>query len=156
MKIQKYIPILILTILFLSLMIYQNLTPLQTQENEISGAYQSLTELGAQRVYPFKTLPEKAHFAAWEEAKKMQDNEKGNSVVDPWESLGPYNFGGRTLNIALNPQNDQTIYLGSASGGLWRSHTGGDGEMAWHRVPTGFPVLGVLSLIHISEPTRPY
>jgi len=146
MKIQKYIPIFILSILFFSIIAYLNFIPQENQENEISGAYQALNALGAQRVYPYKTLPEKAHFAAWKEAKTMQNEEKGNSVVDPWESMGPYNFGGRTLNITLNPQNDQTIYLGSASGGLWRSHTGGDGEMAWHRVPTGFPVLGVSTI----------
>jgi photosystem II stability/assembly factor-like uncharacterized protein len=55
-------------------------------------------------------------------------------------------MGGRTLAIAFDPQNPNTIYAGSASGGLWRSQTGGVGASAWEYVPTGFPVLGVSSI----------
>jgi photosystem II stability/assembly factor-like uncharacterized protein len=56
--------------------------------------------------------------------------------------MGPANFSGRTIAIALNPLHPSTIYVGSASGGLWRSYTGGLGG-DWQRVTTGFPVLGV-------------
>lgn len=63
-----------------------------------------------------------------------------------WESLGPDNIGGRTLCMAINPLDTNIIWLGSASGGIWKSTTAGNGAQAWQRVETGFPVLGVSAL----------
>jgi hypothetical protein len=73
---------------------------------------------------------------------------KSNSqpVVDPWTAIGPHNTGGRTLAIEFNPQNPNTVYAGSASGGLWVSYTGSAGVDAWQRIETGFPVLGVSTI----------
>ena len=63
-----------------------------------------------------------------------------------WEALGPKNIGGRTLSIAIHPQDTNQIWLGSASGGIWKSETAGIGASAWEYVETGFPVLGVGAL----------
>jgi len=70
-----------------------------------------------------------------------------SSFTGSWDAIGPKNFGGRTLSLAFNPQNPNTIYAGSASGGLWRSFSAGIGAEAWHPVPTGFPLLGVSSIV---------
>ena len=53
----------------------------------------------------------------------------------PWETLGPApmtmltwqmgNVAGRASALAVDPRTDDTLYLGSASGGLWRSTNGG-------------------------------
>ena len=48
-------------------------------------------------------------------------------------SIGPAVTGGRVHDVEAIPDDPSTIYVASASGGLWK-----------------------LSLIHISEPTRPY
>ncbi|MFN0173464.1 MAG: T9SS type A sorting domain-containing protein [Saprospiraceae bacterium] len=63
-----------------------------------------------------------------------------------WEDLGPKNIGGRTLCLAINPLDTNILWLGSASGGIWKSTTAGRGAQAWERVETGFPVLGVSSI----------
>ncbi|NIW79968.1 MAG: hypothetical protein GWN16_11135, partial [Calditrichae bacterium] len=55
----------------------------------------------------------------------------------------------RTLVVEFNPQNPNTIFAGSASGGLWRSYSAGRGADAWEYVPTGFPVLGVSSIAFV-------
>ncbi|MBC8047161.1 MAG: hypothetical protein H7Y00_10225, partial [Fimbriimonadaceae bacterium] len=60
-----------------------------------------------------------------------------------WKSVGPNNVGGRTVSIAIHPTDTNTIWLGAASGGLWKSTTGGIGISAWENIPTGFEVLGV-------------
>ncbi|MEO0468578.1 MAG: T9SS type A sorting domain-containing protein [Bacteroidota bacterium] len=60
-----------------------------------------------------------------------------------WTAMGPLNIGGRTLCLGFNPQNNQSILAGSASGGLWKSVSGGQGSSAWQRIETGFPLLGV-------------
>lgn len=70
-----------------------------------------------------------------------------------WESLGPKNFGGRTLCLAFHPTDPNIIYAGSAGGGLWKSTTAGVGAQAWERVPLGHPVIGVSSIA--IDPTNP-
>lgn len=114
---------------------------------QVSGAFESLSFFGASRTYPLQQLPERAHFAAWKKAQQMSEAAHPNrSAVEPWETMGPHNRGGRTLALAFNPQNPLTMYAGSASGGLWRSYTAGIGENAWHQVETGFPVLAVSTI----------
>ncbi len=70
-----------------------------------------------------------------------------------WEALGPKNIGGRTLCMAINPLDTNVLWLGSASGGIWKSTTAGRGANAWQRVETGFPVLGVSSIA--LDPSNP-
>jgi photosystem II stability/assembly factor-like uncharacterized protein len=42
-----------------------------------------------------------------------------------WVSLGPGNVGGRTRSILINPQNPNIMYLGSVTGGVWKSTDAG-------------------------------
>ncbi len=44
-----------------------------------------------------------------------------------WEAIGPKNIGGRTLCLAVNPLDTNILWLGSASGGIWKSTTAGRG-----------------------------
>lgn len=115
-------------------------------DKKISGAYQALEFWGLSRTYPNKTLPTNALYDAWRKLKKQNPGTTKDLGTAPWETLGPLNFSGRTLRLVFNPQNPNTLFAGSASGGLWKSETGGVGEKAWKYVPTGFPVLGVSSI----------
>jgi photosystem II stability/assembly factor-like uncharacterized protein len=110
-------------------------------EERFSGAMQSLDFWTIQRAYPDKFIPDNAYYKAYESvsAKLL----KSNTVAPAWQEMGPQNIGGRTIAIDINPINPNTIYAGSASGGLWRSYSGGVGVKAWSYVPTGFPVLSV-------------
>ena len=60
--------------------------------------------------------------------------------------MGPTNIGGRTLALAIHPDDPDLIFVGSASGGLWKSTSGGEGLNAWEYVRTGHPVLGVAAI----------
>jgi len=121
-------------------------------DERVSGARGAFDFWTAQRAYPNKTLPTRGHYDAYVYSKASlgADWEKGGAerpgAKEPWQELGPHNIGGRTLAIALNPQNPLTVYAGAASGGLWRSYTGGVGAAAWHYVSTGHPVLGVSTI----------
>jgi photosystem II stability/assembly factor-like uncharacterized protein len=110
----------------------------------VSGAYEALNWFARQRAYPAKDIPRGAYLRANERRKQLLQA-TNRSHVTPWESRGPWNTAGRTLALAFNPQNDRTLYAGSASGGLWRSYAQGEG-VSWERVPLGFPVLGVSSI----------
>lgn len=120
------------------------------EPDRLSGALVSLGLWHDQRAYPHKTLPNAGYYAAFEYSRAHLQSELDRRVP-PWDALGPHNIGGRTLTVAFNPQNPNTIYAGSASGGLWRSFSGGRGARAWEYVPTGFPVLAVSAIAIVPD-----
>lgn len=110
-----------------------------------SGAWTQLQFWSSQRAYPDKVIPSEKYF---EQYQKVSASLKKSNFInsDSWQTIGPHNIGGRTNALAFNPQNTNTIFAGSASGGLWRSFTDGIGATAWEIIPTGFPVLGVSAI----------
>ena len=118
-----------------------------TDKGKVSGAYDALNLFTLARTYPNDQIPNDSYSKAFKEIKQNRLSKfKNKSAVDPWTAIGPHNTGGRTLAIAFNPQNPNTIYAGSASGGLWVSYSGGVEVDAWQRIETGFPILGVGSI----------
>lgn len=49
-----------------------------------------------------------------------------------WEERGPDNFGGRTRAVCVDRTNEQHVYAGSVSGGLFETFDGGNN---WQKVP---------------------
>ncbi len=98
------------------------------------------------RAYPDTKIPNDKIVKAWAFSKANLSKENKTNDTEPWKEIGPHNIGGRTISIAFNPQNPNTIYAGSASGGLWKTESAGSGTDAWDYVPTGFPVLGVSAI----------
>jgi len=99
-----------------------------TRSERISGAYDALNFWAMARAYPNDDIPNAARYAAFEQAKLNKLYKTENlQTTNQWKTIGPHNKGGRTNAIAFNPQNPNTMYAGSASGGLWRSYTGGVG-----------------------------
>ena len=43
----------------------------------------------------------------------------------PWYSVGPRNVNGRVKSVAVHPTDPNTVYAGSAAGGVWKSSDGG-------------------------------
>ncbi|MFQ5650240.1 MAG: FlgD immunoglobulin-like domain containing protein [bacterium] len=126
-----------------------NTTIKQYNHKTSSGALRALRFITSARAYPEPTIPDAGIAPAFDFSKTKAAAARLQTAqveLEAWHPIGPHNIGGRTLAIALNPQNPNTVYAGSASGGLWRSTTGGVGAGAWHRVTTGFPVLGVSAI----------
>ena len=78
-----------------------------------------------------------------------------------WRNIGPFR-GGRSLGAAGSPGRINEYYFGATGGGLWKTVDGGtewfpvtDGQVTSSSVGA-VAVAETLSLIHISEPTRPY
>jgi photosystem II stability/assembly factor-like uncharacterized protein len=142
---------LFITSVLISFLIFNDQTVIKTEgktnTDKISGAYDALNFFSLARTYPEDQIPGDAYYKAFEQMKTEQLSKSANNLgLNPWEAIGPHNTGGRTLALAFNPQNPNTMYAGSASGGLWRSYTGGIGVDAWQRIDTGFPVLGVSAI----------
>ncbi len=51
---------------------------------------------------------------------------QGKTAAANWFLVGPANMSGRILSLAFHPANADIVYVGSASGGLWKSTDGGD------------------------------
>jgi len=108
-----------------------------------SEAMSALDFWTAQRAYPQKTIPDDGFYKAYEFTnKRLKKGEKNLNAEDTWTSIGPANRGGRTIAMAVDPQNPDVIYAGAASGGLWRLTMQSSSYM-WEYIDTGFPVLGV-------------
>jgi photosystem II stability/assembly factor-like uncharacterized protein len=141
----------------------------ETGENDaeyphISGAYKALSFWGESRAYPEADIPSDAFTRGYEYSKATLRRPlvevfagSGHPVAlgqgSGWQAIGPTNGGGRTLTLAFDPVDPNTVYAGAASGGLWRSTTGGVGATAWERVHTGLPELGVSTIAF--EPGNP-
>ncbi len=107
----------------------------------------------ASRSYPNKDLDARTFTASYNRLNQhvqMRALQPDLVTTAPWTPLAPFNFAGRILSMAISPANANTIFVGSASGGLWKTTTGGTGApggINWTYVPTGFPVLGVGAVV---------
>lgn len=124
-----------------------------TSENDIQndqrlfkkeGIGNALNSYFLQRAYPYDNIPTKRIQQAYQ---KFQQDNQIKSSANPWELMGPENFSGRTLCLAFNNENPNTLFAGSASGGLWRSYTLGAGAASWHQVnfPAGSNSIGSIA-----------
>ncbi len=117
------------------------------------GSLNALELWQEERTYPHDRFPEQGMTQG---LRRMKAPEMGRRFknAQPWRSIGPRNRSGRTLALAVDPGDPDLVYAGSASGGLWRTRTGGKGG-DWERVDTGFPVLGVSAIaINPSNPNQ--
>lgn len=82
----------------------------------------------------------------WEEKNARLDNRNNTSN---WESVGPYSHEntaswssgqGRVNAIAVDPNNTNTIYVGTPAGGIWKSTDSGTN---WTPLTDNLPQIGV-------------
>lgn len=103
-----------------------------------------------QRTYPFKSLDlgaslRKARSQAAALVQKQQLKAPIPSAVAPWQELGPSNIGGRITDMVDHPTLANTIYVGTASGGVWKSTDAGSTfSLAWS--PSDPPSIGALAI----------
>lgn len=67
-----------------------------------------------------------------------------------WEWLGPGNIGGRVRALAIHPTLPNTMWAGTAGGGIWWTTNGGN---SWSPLSDFLPCLAVASLVF--DPTNP-
>jgi len=108
-----------------------------------SGASLALDAWSLNRSYPTTKISVKSFTKAFE---YQQNIARSRNTSANWEAIGPKNIAGRTLALAFHPVDSNIIFLGSASGGLWKTTTAGLGENAWQKISIGFPVLAVSSI----------
>lgn len=94
--------------------------------------------------------------------KYIASHSASRSVSGDWTNLGPFNLPdgkgykglGRLNAIAFDPANANILWVGSPSGGLWKTTVGGN---SWNSTVDNLPSLGVSSiLIDYSNPSVMY
>lgn len=139
----------------------QSVPGIKKKADRLSGSGKQMNMWWWGRAYPEPENINQKYMAAWEHAVKMKEYNtatRGNGTsrltLGAWNSIGPFTLGGRMLSLAINPQKQTTLFAGSASGGIWKSYTGGVGLNAWQRVETNLPVLGVPSIAYHPSDTN--
>ncbi|HXB39356.1 MAG TPA: hypothetical protein VNZ49_02370, partial [Bacteroidia bacterium] len=79
----------------------------------------------AQRMYPFDKVDYDAYSEAVQQAIFMNQTARIAGTNPTWQLIGPTNLEGRVSDIEMNPTNQQEIYVGAASGGVFKSINGG-------------------------------
>jgi photosystem II stability/assembly factor-like uncharacterized protein len=109
-----------------------------------------------QRVFPTGAFPDPMQL--YRESADRQARRAGSSnlLAGSWSSMGPsqspggYAGLGRLNCVRVSPANPNTIWVGSASGGLWKSTNGG---VSWSTTTDELPTLGVTDIA--IEPSNP-
>ena len=146
---KKSIPIFLVVIFFIAISIFISKN-IQTKHEKVkrkaSGAMESLQWMSEIRAYPDKDIPQDKFYKAFEYSSTKLTQLNDNPNLDSWTSMGPNNIGGRSNALAIHPIDTSIVFIGSASGGLWKSTTGGIGASAWTLVNTGFPSSAVSAI----------
>lgn len=80
------------------------------------------------RAYPYDRIPFGARTQAMAQAEAMRAKTPDNIMAEQpqWRSLGPGEVGGRVRSVVVHPTNPNIAYIGTASGGAWKTVDGGD------------------------------
>jgi len=83
--------------------------------------------------------------AAWERNQAFETalsriGEPQEQGAGAWFSIGPVEYSGRCPTLDFHPHDPNTVYVGSAGGGLWKSTDGGD---SWSTTTDGLPTLAI-------------
>ena len=91
-----------------------------------------------QRAYPENSINRDAYKAGIKKA--MEQRKTLTDKASVWEFEGPVNIEGRITDIELLPGNSQVIFIGSASGGVFKSENAG---ISWIPVFDDMPSLSI-------------
>lgn len=125
----------------------------ENEEEEESGAEKQLESWFQARAYPDPTYLNAKYLSAWEQAQAIRQNHVSTRnqkmASASWTSIGPnQTIGGRTLSIAIDPNNSNNIFIGTASGGIYKT-TNATTTCSWTYVPIpNYPVVGVASIVY--------
>ena len=77
-----------------------------------------------QRAYPYNSINQTVYLQEMKKAKKQRNRYQNKASV--WEFIGPTNIEGRITDVEILPGSSQTLFTGTASGGVFRSYNSGN------------------------------
>ncbi len=112
----------------------------QTTQAEGQKEVEPSDWLGMQKIYPNAAFDFVYYQWALQQANALH---KASSRDFYWVPAGPYNIGGRITDIAVHPSQPQVIYVGAATGGIYKS---ADSGQNWQNIFTDAPVISIGAL----------
>ncbi len=91
-----------------------------------------------QRAYPYSLINQEAYKAGIKKAIAQRKAAVGKASI--WEFEGPTNIGGRITDVELLPGNTHTLFIGAASGGVFKSE---DAGQTWYPIFDEMPSLSI-------------
>jgi len=117
-------------------------TPVSLEEQSAAGAAAYLHGLRANQITG--TVNQEDIQSAIESLADMPESAIGLN----WAERGPNNRGGRTRGLAINPSNPNEMYVGSVSGGLYKSNNSG---LSWTEVNPDQENLAVMTIAYSKD-----
>ncbi|MFN0131978.1 MAG: GC-type dockerin domain-anchored protein [Phycisphaerales bacterium] len=104
-----------------------------------------------QRAGPSGVIPHNAIMSAKHHRDAMLASKPFNPLDGPaFTNIGPGNIGGRVRAMLIHPTDANTIYIGAATGGVWKTTTGGT---TWQPLQEFVPTLTIGSMA--MDPNNP-
>ena len=120
------------------------------EDNDLSR-FNRWFNMAEARTYPTGNLPRPdVLLNAVREVKQAAKSANKTTTTPPqWQSLGPtnvpsnYNGIGRVNCIVIDPVDTNTLFIGTACGGVWVSHSGGSN---WYSNSDNFPSMSIADI----------
>lgn len=91
--------------------------------------------MAQQRMYPYSEIKSEVYLTEMKKAQQL--NLQSRSLEHQWELVGPTNIGGRITDIEMPFGQSEIIYIGAATGGIFKTvDQGGTWEQLFHGIPT--------------------
>lgn len=112
----------ILILLFVFVFVIVSFVFKQSEKQYIE--YKPIDWFYQQRAYPIGKLNREAYRDAISQSQIIRKASKRS--MGEWQFAGPVNIGGRLTDVEINPENENEIWLGAASGGVFKSTNAGE------------------------------
>ena len=99
-----------------------------TPEAENGAIRQRFQHFKERREVSGTALPDDIRSKAIEQARRMERSKLSEQLLadqPQWQQFGPRSTGGRIKSIIIHPTKPNTLYIGAAAGGVWRSTDAG-------------------------------
>lgn len=116
------------------------------QKLEPTGGHIAAAYRAQQRVSEDGLIPVGALGRAVKQRKALEEATRiagGGIAPASWTWLGPGNVGGRIRAILIDPRNPNVMYIGSVTGGIWKTTNGGT---SWFPLDDFLPAISVCSM----------
>ncbi|MCD4818268.1 MAG: hypothetical protein K8S23_06220 [Candidatus Cloacimonetes bacterium] len=111
--------------------------PLKKEPDAITNEW-----MAYQRCYPYDEIKLESYSTGMKTA--MERHKQATNTRNNWELVGPTNIGGRITDIEILPENPNTIYVGAASGGIYKTENGGEN---WNNIFTQASVISIGDIV---------
>ncbi len=121
------LPLNLIALTFFSVFILsscKNNSGKNSEEKEIGKMEYPAEWMYNQRAYPNNYINKEAYKEAILQSKQIIANRSPEQAGE-WTFVGPLNTGGRVTDVAIAPDNDDHLYVATATGGIFRSYDAG-------------------------------